>query len=89
MIEKIINKGSYRFIGTVDELKRYIGGFKITKVITDGQIQGINIFSATAEFRYKGARHRLAITSEFSSDNILILEYRGKKETKNERNKTQ
>ena len=81
MIEKIINEGHYRFIGTVEDLKHYIGGFKITKVITDGQIQGINIFSAFAEFRYRGNRHKLAVTSEFSSEKILILEYRGIKET--------
>ena len=79
MIEKIINQGSYRFVGTISELKRHIGGFKVTKVLADGMIQGINIYSALAEFRYKGQHHRIAITSEFSSDKVLYIEYRGVK----------
>ena len=79
MIEKLINTGSYRFIGTVNELKKCLGGLRVTEVITDGVIQGFNIYSAFAEFRYKGQRHKVAITSEFSSEHILIVEYRGVK----------
>lgn len=79
MIEKIINEGSYRFVGTIDELKGCIGGFKVTEVLTDGVIQDINIYSAFAEFRYKGEKHKVAVTSEFSTDKILIIEYRGRK----------
>lgn len=79
MIEQLINTGFYRFTGTIKDLKRFLGGLKITEVITDGEIQGINIFSAFAEFRYHGQHHKIAISSDFSNNNILNLEYRGAK----------
>lgn len=79
MIDKLITNGTYKFYGTVSDLKRLIGGFHITEVITDGEIQGINIFSAMAEFRYQGEHHRCTVSSEFSKEKILILEYKGRK----------
>lgn len=77
MIEQLIGSGYYKFTGTVRDLKKHFGGFRITEVLTDGNIQGVNIYSALAEFRYRGKKHRIAITSDFSNDEILHLEYRG------------
>ena len=79
MIEKIINDGGYEFHGSIRELKKYLGGFHITEVITDGEIQGINIFSAFAEFRYHGDIHKCVISSKFSKEPVLIIEYKGRK----------
>ena len=79
MIEKLIGSGHYRFEGTIKDLKKHFGGFKVTKVLTDGWIQGINIYSAMAEFRFHGMRHIIAITSDFSNNNILNLEYKGRR----------
>ena len=79
MIEKLIGSKYYRFEGTIKDLKKHLGGFKVTEVLTDGWIQGINIYSAFAEFRYHGMRHRMAITSDFSNNNILHLEYLGRR----------
>ena len=79
MIEKIINKGEYRFFGNINNLKKHLGGLKITHVITDGEIQGISIYSAEAEFRYHSERHKIIISSDFGNENILNIEYRGKK----------
>lgn len=79
MIEKLIGSGYYRFEGTIKDLKKHLGGFKVTEVLTDGWIQGINIYSAHAEFRYHGMRHIIAITSDFSNNNILNLEYKGER----------
>ena len=79
MIEKLIGSGYYRFEGTIKDLKKHFGGFKVTKVLTDGWIQGINIYSAMAEFRFHGMRHIITITSDFSNSNILNLEYKGER----------
>ena len=79
MIDKLIGKGHYRFVGTIKDLKRHFGGFKVTKVLTDGWIQGINIYSAMAEFRFHGNRHIILITSDFSDNKVLNLEYKGER----------
>ena len=79
MIEKLLTTGKYKFTGSIKDLKKHLGGFKITEVLTDGYIQGINIFSALAEFKFRGMKHRIAITSYFCDSNILILEYQGRR----------
>ncbi len=84
MIDKIIGRGYYRFEGTIRDLKKHLGKFKVTEVLTDGWIQGINVYAAMAEFRYHGMKHIILIASDFSDSNILNLEYKGMK--KYERN---
>ena len=79
MIEKLIGRGHYRFEGTIKDLKKHLGKFKVTEVLTDGWIQGINVYAAMAEFRYRGMKHIIIIESDFTDSNILILEYKGRR----------
>lgn len=79
MIEKLLGTGYYKFEGTIRDLKRLLKGFKVTEVVTDGFIQGINIYSAFAEFKFKKETYKMCITSDFSNENILHLEMKGKK----------
>lgn len=79
MIEKLIGRGYYRFEGDIRELKKHLGKFKVTEVLTDGWIQGVNIYAAMAEFRYRGMKHIIIIESDFINSNILNLEYKGRR----------
>jgi hypothetical protein len=79
MIEKIIDEGEYRFIGTLDQLKQRLGGFKITEEITNVVFQDIYVYRALAEFRYKSKRHQIAINSELRKESILNITYKGEK----------
>ena len=76
MIQEIINKGSYRFSGTVDDLKKCIGSFRITKVIRSGNIMGVEMFDADGKFRYHGIIHKVYI-SKLWNENTIIIEHRG------------
>ena len=79
MLDKIINQGSYQFTGNIQQLKKFLGGFKVTEVITDGWIQGINLYSCYAEFKYHNEIHKVEIVSDFTGKNILNIYYKGKK----------
>lgn len=76
MIEKLINSGSYKFEGTIEDLKKVLKKFRVTRVTHDGNIQGVNIFTCEAEFEYDGTRH-IEISKDFLNDNLLHITYKG------------
>ena len=76
MIQKILTNGRYEFRGTIEDLKKCLNSFKITKVIRMGTTCGINMCDVEGKFKYHGIIYKLYV-SKIWTDDILILEYRG------------
>jgi len=77
MIQSIIEEGSYKFSGNLDDLKRCLSSFKVTKVMCMGEIQGITLCEVWGKFRYHGENHRVYISKYWGDKDILFIEYRG------------
>ena len=77
MIQAIINNGKYEFSGNLDDLKRCLSSFKVTKVICMEEIQGIKICEVLGKFRYHGANHKVHISKYWGDKELLFIEYRG------------
>ena len=76
MIQKIINDGKYEFRGTLEDFKKCIGSFKITKEIRMGKILDIEMCDVEGKFRYHGVGYKISIHKHWTED-ILFIEYRG------------
>ena len=77
MIQKIINEGSYKFLGTLQDLKKCINSFKISEVICEGQIQGLDLYEANGKFKYHGQIHKVHISKHWGDKQILYIKYLG------------
>lgn len=76
MIQKIINDGKYKFIGNINAFKKCISSFKITKVISQGECQGIEMLEVFGKFRYHGRNHKIHVSKSWTED-TLFIEYIG------------
>ena len=77
MIQEILNKGSYKFSGTVDDLRKCINSFKITTVVCEGCVQGIDLYEAYGKFKYHGHYHKVHISKHWGGEQILFIKYLG------------
>jgi hypothetical protein len=77
MIEKIIRDGNYTFKGDVKDFKQQIRNLKITKVITEGECLGIEMFDAIGKFKYKGMVHEIQLSLSWDKEKSLFIEYLG------------
>lgn len=77
MIQQIITKGSYNFQGSLEDFKHCISSFKVTKVICEGEIQGIKIFEGFGKFRYHNEFHNIKISKLWTDSNVLVINYLG------------
>ena len=77
MIQQILCKGSYKFEGDLQDFKRCISSFKVTKVIQDGECLGIKIFEAIGKFKYHGETHKIHISRSWNDERILFIKYLG------------
>lgn len=75
MIQQLLTKGKYEFQGDIKDFKRCISSFKITKVIQDGEWQGIKFFEAEGKFRYHGEIHCIKISKAMNGENKLYIYY--------------
>lgn len=85
MIQKILIEGKYKFRGDLDDFKRCISSFKITKITRMGEICGVKMCDVEGRFRYHGDTYKVYI-SKLWNDEILLIEYRGEKYDKDSRN---
>ena len=77
MIQQIINEGQYQFEGTLKDLKKCINSFKVTKVICQGEIQGLELCEVLGKFRYHGEIHHVYISKYWGDKDILYIKYQG------------
>ena len=77
MIQQILSEGTYLFKGNLQEFKRCISSFKVTKVIQDGECLGIKIYEAIGKFKYHGETHRIQISRSWSDEKVLFIKYLG------------
>lgn len=82
MIQKIINDGKYQFIGTIDNLKKCISSFRITKTICDEEVCGVYLLEVLGKFKYHGIWHRIKISKDWTGKDILYIEYQGGNDSK-------
>lgn len=76
MIQQIINDGKYDFEGTLKDLKKCINSFKVTKVIYDGEIQGMILLEVHGKFKYHGATYHILVTKDWMKE-VLHIKYLG------------
>lgn len=72
MIQELLTTGSYDFNGDLNDLKKCVNSFKITKTITMGEIQGIRLCEVYGKFKYKGAYHKVHIQKYWDRDVLKI-----------------
>lgn len=77
MIEQIISKGHYDFVGDIKDLKRRIGSFQIIKTEINECFQNIEILVLLCEFSYHGHTHKVRISKDFMNKELLHIEYKG------------
>lgn len=82
MIQKIILDGEYLFSGDLNDLKRCLSSFKITKVICEGEISGVKLCEVHGKFRYHGQTHRVHISKHWGGEKKLFIRYRGTEDDK-------
>ncbi len=77
MIQKILEEGEYKFQGDIQALKKCLSSFKVTEVICDGRILGVELMECLGKFRYHGENHIVHISKDWSGKDILYITYRG------------
>ena len=77
MIQRIINEGYYEFEGSIDNFKKCISSFRVTKVLCDGNIQGIVLLEVLGRFKYHSTWHKVSISKDWSGKDKLYIEYQG------------
>ena len=76
MIQSIINTREYNFKGTLDDLKKCLNSFRITKVLAMGTVNGITMCDIEGTFKYHGMIYKIYVNKIWTED-VLIIKYRG------------
>lgn len=77
MIQKIINDGFYEFEGDLNDLKKCITSFKITKHICIGKILGVDLCEVFGKFRYHGVIYKVSISKHWGGKKKLFIKFLG------------
>jgi len=76
MIQDILKGKKYIFKGTVNDLKKCIGGFNVTEIVLSGKVNDYEMFDAYATFKYHGMIHKIYLSKAWT-ENKISIEYRG------------
>lgn len=77
MIHQIINEGFYKFNGDLNDFKKCISSFKITKVVHIGKVMNVELCEVYGKFKYHGDTHKIHISKHWGGENLLFIKYLG------------